>query len=138
MCEFVLPEVIKLIFPEWSYGTFLDEHAKGRGITRRAATAAIGKITITGTAGAVIPAGSLFSTASVNGEPSVDFKTNRSGNHPHLWKYHGRYSVYTGRHRRQYGGKHHHPGRKPDKRRDGSHQRERDLRRNRRGKQWSR
>ena len=82
MCEFVLPEVIKLIFPEWSYGTFLDEHAKGRGITRRAATAAIGKITITGTAGAVIPAGSLFSTASVNGEPSVDFKTTAAATIP--------------------------------------------------------
>ena len=38
LCEFVLPEVIKLIFPEWSYGEFLDGHAKARGITRRPAT----------------------------------------------------------------------------------------------------
>ena len=82
MCEFVLPEVIKLIFPEWSYGDFLGQHAKTRGITRRAATAAIGQITITGTAGAVIPAGSLFSTASVNGEPSVDYKTTAAATIP--------------------------------------------------------
>ena len=73
--EFILPEVIKLAFPEWSYGQFLDGHAKARSITRRAATAASGEITITGEANLTIPAGSLFSTASVNDEPSVDYKT---------------------------------------------------------------
>lgn len=75
LCEFILPEVIKLIFPQWSYGKFLDEHAKIRGIVRRAANAATGKITITALAETVIPAGSLFSTASVNGSPSVDYET---------------------------------------------------------------
>ena len=73
--EFLLPEVIKLVFPEHSYGEFLDGHAKARSITRRAATAAAGEIIITGVVGTVIPAGSLFSTASVNDEPSVDYKT---------------------------------------------------------------
>lgn len=75
LCEFILPEVIKLIFPEWSYGEFLDGHAQVRGMTRRAATAATGTLTITGTPETVIPAGSLFSTASVNDEPSVDYQT---------------------------------------------------------------
>lgn len=75
MCEFILPEVIKLIFPQWSYGEFLDHHAKGRRIYRKAANAAAGKLTITATAGTVIPVGSIFSTASVNGEPSVDYET---------------------------------------------------------------
>lgn len=75
LCEFILPEVIKLIFPEWSYGEFLDGHAKGRGLTRRAATAASGELTITGAASSVIPAGSIFSTAAVNDEPSVDYET---------------------------------------------------------------
>lgn len=73
MREFHLPEAIKLIFPEWSYGEFVDSHAKSRGMTRRAAVAATGELTITGNAGTSIPAGSLFSTASVNGEPSVDY-----------------------------------------------------------------
>lgn len=73
LCEFVLPEVVKLIFPEWSYGTFLDDHAKSRGIYRRVAVAASGKLTITGVAGTLIKAGSLFSTAAVNDEPSVDY-----------------------------------------------------------------
>lgn len=75
MCQFVLPEVIKLIFPEFSYREFLDNHAKSRRLSRRSATAASGQITITGKVGTVIPAGSLFSTASVNDEPSVDYET---------------------------------------------------------------
>ena len=75
VCEFVLPEVVRLIFPEWSYGEFLDGHARARSITRRAATAASGDLTITGTPNTVIPAGSLFATAAVNEEPSVDYET---------------------------------------------------------------
>lgn len=75
VCEFVLPEVINLIFPETSYGRFTDGHAKGKGMSRRPATAASGEITISGTPGAIIPAGSMFSTAAVNDQPSVDYRT---------------------------------------------------------------
>ena len=75
LCEFILPEVIRLILPEWSYGEFLDGHAKGRSIMRRAASAASGVIRITGKTGTVVPAGSLFSTAAVNDTPSVDYET---------------------------------------------------------------
>lgn len=72
--EFILPEVIKVSIPEWSYGDLLDSHAKGRGMTRRAATAATGELTITGDAGTIIQSGNLFSTAAVNDDPSVDYK----------------------------------------------------------------
>lgn len=75
LCEFILPEVIKLIFPEWSYGEFLDSHAKVRGMSRRAAVAASGTLVITGEPTTIIPAGSMFSTASINEEPSVDYLT---------------------------------------------------------------
>ena len=75
LCEFVLPEVVKLIIPEFSYGEFLDGHARRNGMNRRAATAASGELTITGTPNTVIPAGSLFSTAAVNDKPSVDYRT---------------------------------------------------------------
>lgn len=78
LCEFVLPEVIKLIFPEWSYGIYLDGHARSRRMTRRPAAAASGELTISGAVGTVIQAGSLFSTASVNDEPSVDYKVLKS------------------------------------------------------------
>lgn len=82
MCEFILPEVLKQILPEWSYGDFLEGHAKSRNLTRRAATAASGELTITGDAGTVIPTGSLFSTASVNEEASVDYATTESATIP--------------------------------------------------------
>lgn len=75
MCQFILPEVIKIFFPSWSYGDYLDELAKIRGMTRRAATAATGTITITGAANTVIPINSMFSTASINSDPSVDYVT---------------------------------------------------------------
>lgn len=75
LCEYVLPEVIKLNFPEYSYDEFLDGHAKARSMTRKAATAAYGEITITGKPETEIPAGSLFATASINDEPSVDYET---------------------------------------------------------------
>lgn len=75
ICQFILPEVIKLIFPQWSYGQFLDYHANDRGMSRRKATAAVGQVTITGAAGTVIPKDSIFSTASVNGADSLDYKT---------------------------------------------------------------
>lgn len=75
MCQFILPEVIKLIFPEFSYGGFLDGHAKTRGMKRRSATVATGILAITGDAQTVIPAASLFSTASVSEEPAVEYLT---------------------------------------------------------------
>lgn len=75
ICEFVLPEVVKLIFPEYSYGSFTDGHARVKGMSRRAARPASGEITITGTPNVVIPAGSMFSTAAVNDQPSVDYRT---------------------------------------------------------------
>lgn len=75
LCEFVLPEVIRLIFAKWAYGEYLDSHAAERNITRRAATAATGWLTVTGEPQTVIPAGTLFSTAAANGEPSIDYAT---------------------------------------------------------------
>lgn len=75
LCEFILPEIIKLIFPQTSYSDFLDLHAETRAMTRLAATAATGELTITGAPGVVIPAGSHFATAAINDEPSVTYET---------------------------------------------------------------
>ncbi len=78
LCEYAIPEAIKVMVPDWSYGTYLYEHAKARGLKPRSATAATGTLKITGAVGTVIPAGSLFSTSSVNDEPSVDYETTES------------------------------------------------------------
>lgn len=83
LCEFVLPQVIQLIFPEWSYGEFLDAHARARGMTRKAATAAIGNATITGAENTVIPAGTTVSTASLNNDdPAVAYQTTEEATIP--------------------------------------------------------
>lgn len=82
ICEFILPEVIKLIFPDYAYGEYLDNHAKTRNIYRLQATAATGEITVTGQVGTVIPAGSLFSTESINDIPSVDYRTTEEAEIP--------------------------------------------------------
>lgn len=83
LCEFVLPQVIQLIFPEWSYGEYLDAHAKSRGMTRKAATAATGEVTITGAENIIIPAGTTVSTASLNNEdPAVAYQTTEEATIP--------------------------------------------------------
>lgn len=75
VCEYILPEVIRLIFPYSSYGSFLNHHAEVRRIARKEATAATGEITITGAVGSVIPLGSQFSTASINDDPAMLYAT---------------------------------------------------------------
>ena len=82
LCEFVLPEVIKLIFPYSSYGTYLDDHGEVRRIERKEATTAVGKITVTGAAGSLIPAGSQFSTASINDKPAMLYATQEDAEIP--------------------------------------------------------
>lgn len=83
LCEYVLPQVIQLIFPEWSYGEYLDAHAQVRGMTRKEATPATGEITITGAENTVVPVGSMFSTASLNtDDPSVSYVTTEAATIP--------------------------------------------------------
>ena len=77
LCQQTLPEIIKLIFPMYAYGEWLDYHAQMRGISRRPATASSGSLQLTVTKNANIPVGSQFSTASVDGQPSVAFETTQ-------------------------------------------------------------
>lgn len=41
-----LPSVVRLIFPMWAYGEWLDCHASVRGIRRRPATASSGNLVL--------------------------------------------------------------------------------------------
>lgn len=77
LCQQTLPEIIKLIFPMYAYGEWLDYHAQMRGISRRPATASSGTLQLTVTKNTNIPVGSQFSTASVDGQPSVVFETTQ-------------------------------------------------------------
>lgn len=78
--EFVVTEALKLIWPKYAqdYAEAMIDHAEMRGLEQKAATYATGKITVTGDAGTEIPAGSAFSTGSVNGEPAVEFVTTEA------------------------------------------------------------
>ena len=83
VCEYILPRVVQLIFPATSYGEYLDAHATVRGMSRRAATAASGELTITGSANTTIPAGSVFSTVSANDDdPSISYATTEAATIP--------------------------------------------------------
>lgn len=83
ICEFVLPEVIQLIFPEWSYGEFLDAHAQTRGMTRKPAVTAEGQVTFTGPEDTDIPQGTMVSTASLNDDdPAITYETTADATIP--------------------------------------------------------
>lgn len=75
--EFIIPEALKLIWPMYSenHAKAMEDHAKTRGLVRRSATQASGELTITGAAGTEIPAGTMFTTTSVDDEPAVEFVT---------------------------------------------------------------
>lgn len=59
-----LDNVLQLGFAQTTYGQYLDYRAAEHGLTRKAATKATGQVTITGSPGAVVPAGSLFATGA--------------------------------------------------------------------------
>lgn len=64
--------MVEAAFPQTSWGQYLDNLADElAGLSRRAATSAVVMLTITGTTGTVVPAGSLFAT-----ESGVNFTTN--------------------------------------------------------------
>jgi uncharacterized phage protein gp47/JayE len=75
MMGFTLIEAIKLIYPQYAYGTWLDLHAEIRGLSRRAATKANGYVHVTGTPGTVIPAGFIFATPASDYASSAEFAT---------------------------------------------------------------
>lgn len=57
--------IVEAAFPQTSWGRYLDYLAEElAGLDRRAATSAVAVLTVTGTAGAVIPKGSIFATES--------------------------------------------------------------------------
>ena len=74
MVEFTLNETVKLMFPQWSYGKWLDLHGEKVNCIRRAANRATGKLNVTGARGTSIPAGYRFATVAEL-SPSVIFET---------------------------------------------------------------
>lgn len=70
-----IPEAIKLIWPKFSTGEYLDLHAETRYMKRKEAQYAAGEITLTGSPGTIIPSGYTVSTEAKNDIPSKDYVT---------------------------------------------------------------
>ena len=64
MVQFELNEAIKLIFPQWSYGTWLELHGERANCYRRPANHASGTVNITGQIGTIIPSGFQLATVA--------------------------------------------------------------------------
>lgn len=74
MLEFHLVETLKIMFPMWANGKWLDYHAKGRGMERKPANQASGGLMVTGITGTTIPAGFKFATPSIDDKPSIEYE----------------------------------------------------------------
>lgn len=61
MYDLMGTEVVASVFPQWSWGEYLDDHAELRDIGRLIATPAAGTVVFTGEDGTVIPAGTTVS-----------------------------------------------------------------------------
>lgn len=66
----LVEQYLQLGFAETTSGSYLDYRAHEHGLERKAATKATGQVTISGSNGTVVPAGSLFATAG-----GVQFQT---------------------------------------------------------------
>jgi len=75
LLQFHAPEIIKIIFPEWAYGEYLDLHANRVSLKRRPAGYAYAELKIEGVEGTVIPEGYSFAVPSVNNQPAIEFRT---------------------------------------------------------------
>jgi len=78
MIEFQLNETLKVCFPQWAYGEYLDLHAEMVELQRRPAVPASGYVTVTGQPGASMPAGTELATPAVGDQPSIIFKTKEA------------------------------------------------------------
>lgn len=75
MVQFQLLETLKLIFPQFAYGIWLDLHGETRGLPRNAATYAVGSLYVAGTSGTIIPLGFMFSTEATADTANIIFET---------------------------------------------------------------
>ncbi len=75
LLEFYFPNLLQLMFPQWSTGQYLDFHGTMAQVNRREAQYANVELLIKGEPGTIIPAESTFSTATVSDEDEpVEFQ----------------------------------------------------------------
>lgn len=75
LLEFNMMETAKLMHYMFSYGIYLDYHAKGYGMERKGASYATGTVTVEGSPNTVIPAGFLFAVPASGDNAAITFST---------------------------------------------------------------
>ncbi|MNJ29313.1 Baseplate J-like protein [compost metagenome] len=70
-------QVLERGFASTTYGEYLDHRVAEHGVSRRAAVAARGQITLTGVSGQVVPKGTILATLAdeLSGEASMEYVT---------------------------------------------------------------
>jgi uncharacterized phage protein gp47/JayE len=77
--QFKRIELFKLIWPDWSYGIWLEMLGEAAGITpKKQATYAEGVLKVRGVPGTLIPIDYVFATRATSGNPSILFKAKQS------------------------------------------------------------
>ena len=71
-----LVRALKVMFPQYAWGDWLDMHGAKVNVIRRAARKATGTLHITGQIGTEIPAGTVFCTPSVDGSENILYTTD--------------------------------------------------------------
>ncbi|MCD8011658.1 MAG: baseplate J/gp47 family protein [Lachnospiraceae bacterium] len=74
LLEFYIPEILKLMFPQWSSGEYLDYLGEMAQLTRKSSTYATATLTIAGTAGTIIKAGAVFCTEATSDAASIEYE----------------------------------------------------------------
>lgn len=75
LLEFHMMETTKIMHYMFSYGIYLDYHARAVGITRKEASRASGVLQITGSPGTIIPNGFLFAVPASGDTAAITFYT---------------------------------------------------------------
>jgi len=70
-----LQNILRLAFPQTSYGQYLDFLGEMKGVFRHPATPATGTVIFTGQPGTVIPAGFVVLTEAAGPSPAIEFQT---------------------------------------------------------------
>lgn len=78
LLEYYIPETLKLMFPQWSSGEFLDYLANMARLARKAPNFASVTIEITGEPGTIIATGTVFATPATEEVESIEFATEEA------------------------------------------------------------
>lgn len=75
LIQFNLVRCLMIAFPEYAWGDWLDLHGAESNVTRKAAVAATGSVSVTAAYGTVLAAGTVFAVPATDHMEAVEFRT---------------------------------------------------------------